>query len=197
MELLPHEDSWFSFYFNDQPATGFENIRITVQNGPQERFVGIQYRDTSGIIVSTPIGAEYEIPEDLPESWLNRIGLYHIINPDPYMLINSTNALIQALPSGVLHHTLTNDNTSNILDPIYDDEAIRTGRGRSVNETIQVVDCDGEECLYHLGYLFKKQSYTKASLDTRQTFNASDLQKKGKEIENRLLKRFYFPGLND
>ncbi len=40
LELRPHTDNWFSLYLNDQPAPGFVNLRITVQAGEQERFVG-------------------------------------------------------------------------------------------------------------------------------------------------------------
>lgn len=194
LEMLPHEDNWFSFYLDGQPVAGLENIRIIVKNGAQERFVGLQYRDASGSIYSEAIGCEYQIPDEPPLEWMDRVGRYSIINPDPYMLVD-TNFLIQTLPSGVMYYTIPNF-SSNVLDPIYEDEAIRTGRGRNVNETIQVVDCDGEECLYHLGYLLKKQSDIMASPDVRGTFSASDLHKKGKEIESKLIQRFRFPGLS-
>lgn len=101
-------------------------------------------------------------------------------------------ALIQVLPSGAMHY-INPDFSSNVLDPIFEDEAVRTGLGRNVNETIQVVDCDGGECLYHLGYLLKKQTIAMPLPDTRGTFSASDLQKKGQEVERKLIQRFRFP----
>lgn len=193
LELLPHEDNWFSLYLNGQPAPGFENLRVIVKDGAQERFVGSQSRDANGSIYTIPIGREYQIPDQLPPEWMERVGRYNIINPDPYMLIDG-NASIQILPSGVMYHTIPNF-SSNVLDPIYENEAIRTGLGRNVNETIQVVDCDGEQCLYHLGLLFKKDSDVQASPEIRGAFSASDLHKKGKEMESELIQRFRFPGL--
>lgn len=194
LELLPHEDNWFSLYQNGQPAAGFENFRIIVKNGGRERFVGAQIRDANGSIYSEAMGCEYQIPDELPPEWMNRVGRYSIINPDPYMFIDA-NASIQTLPSGAMYYIISND--FKVLDPIYEDEAITTGLGRNINVTIQVVDCEGEECLYYLGYLLKKESDIKASPDTLGTFNASDLQKKGKEIESKLIQRFRFdcPGL--
>ena len=192
LELLPHADDWFSFYLNGQPAPGFENTRIIVKNGAQERFAGIQVREANGLIFSEAMGCEYEIPDELPPGWLKRVGQYRIINPDPYMLID-TPASIEALPSGGMYYSIP-DIGSYVLDPIFDDEAIRTGRGRNVNETIQVVDCGGEECLYQLGFLFKKQSDIMALPSTEPEVRESDLQKKGKEIERKLIQRFRFHG---
>ncbi len=139
------------------------------------------------------MGCEYEIPDELPPEWVNRVGQYSIINPDSYMPFDMISIL--TLPSGVLYHTLPNS-LSTVLDPIYEDEAIRTGRGRNLNGTIQVVDCNGEECLYHLGYLFKKQSDIKASPDSRRIVSTFDLNNKGREIEKNLIRRFRFPGLS-
>jgi CubicO group peptidase (beta-lactamase class C family) len=191
LELLPHKDDWFSLYLNGQPAPGFINIRIIVKNLARKRFAGLQIRTASGLIYSSSIGCEYQIPDEPPPEWTNRVGQYNVINPDPYMLVDM-DALIQVLPSGAMYY-INPDVSSNVLDPIFEDEAVRTGLGRNINETIQVVDCDGGECLYHLGYLLKKQ--TIATLpDTRGTFSASDLQKKGREVERKLIQRFRFPG---
>ena len=126
--------------------------------------------------------------------WTERVGQYSIINPDPYMAIGG-DVLIQMLPSGVMYCTIPNF-SSNVLDPIFEDEAIRTGLGRYANETIQVVDCGGEQCLYSLGYLLKKVTDAKASPEIRGAFSTSDLHKKGKEMESELIQRFRFPGLN-
>ena len=127
LELLPHEDNWFSFCLNGQPAPGFENLRVIVKNGAQEGFVGLQIRDANGSIYTQPIGREYQVPDELRPEWTERVGQYSIINPDPYMLIDGS-ASIQILPSGVMYHTIPNF-SSNVLDPIYEDEAIKTGLG--------------------------------------------------------------------
>lgn len=193
-ELKPHADNWFSLYLDDQPAPGFENLRITVKNGERERFVGEWLRDSSGPLLASAIGCEYEIPEELPPEWVNRVGQYSVINPDSYAPYD-LDASVLILPSGVLYYTIPNI-LSVVLDPIYEDEAILTGRGRNLNQTIQVVDCNGEECLYCLGYLFKKQSDVKASPENRQMVSPFDLKNKGREIEKELTRRFRFPGLN-
>ncbi len=192
LELLPHEDDWFSLYLNGQPAPGFENIRIIVKNFAGKRFAGLQIHTASGLINSSSIGCEYQIPDKLPPEWMNRVGQYNVINPDPYMSFDLDGALIQVLPSGAMYYA-DPAFLASILDPIFEDEAVRTGLGRNINETIQVVDCNGGECLYHLGYLLKKQTIAMTPPDTRETFNASDLQKKGQEVERKLIQRFRFP----
>jgi CubicO group peptidase (beta-lactamase class C family) len=185
LELKPHQDGWFSFYLNDQPVPELENIRITVKNGVQERFVGIQVYDESGTILSMPFGCEYQIPEEIPPKWKNRVGAYRIINPD-WNIPNDYTVSIQALPPGVL----TVDGI--VLDPIFDDQAVRMGLGRGFNETVQVVDCDGDECLYYRGYLLKKQSGQKRSLDNRPITGPSDLKRIGLELEKKLARGFSF-----
>jgi hypothetical protein len=79
-----------------------------------------------------------------------------------------------------------------VLDPIFDDQAIRMGLGRGVNDTVQVVDCDGGECLYFRGYLLKKQSDQKRALDNRQITGPSDLKHKVIELKKKLTRRFSF-----
>ena len=85
LELKPHADNWYSLFLNDQPATGFENWRITVksitaENGERKRIVGLQMPRPSGVF-SEPFGREYNPPEELPYEWKNRAGEYRIINP--------------------------------------------------------------------------------------------------------------------
>jgi CubicO group peptidase (beta-lactamase class C family) len=190
LELKPHRDNWFSFYLNDQLASGFENLRITVKNSAKGRFIGIQYRDESGTVLSSPEGFEFEIPDELPLNWMNRVGQYSIINPDSY---TDAHVLIQVLPPGVLSHGIGDDQYT-VLDPIFEDQAVRTGLGRNINETIQVIDCNGEECLYHLGYVFQKQSELKTSSNNRSIISSFNLENKGREIEKKLIRRFHFPG---
>jgi CubicO group peptidase (beta-lactamase class C family) len=166
LELKPHQDNWFSLYLKDQPAPGFENWRITVKritdkNGARKRIVGLQMPKPSGVFPE-PFGCEYKIPKELSPEWKKRVGAYRIINPDSYsssMIPLGTNVSIQEQPPGVLHRSFLHGNRplSSVIDPIFNDQAVKTGLGRNVNETIQVVDCGGEECLYHLGYLYKKQ----------------------------------------
>ena len=197
LELKPHADNWFSFYLNDKPAPEFENLRIIVKNGAQGRFLGLQYRYESGAMISVPEGCEYEIPDELPLKWMNRVGQYSIINPDSYSdMFIDTNVSLQVLSPGVLFHGVADDQLT-VLDPIFEDQAVRMGLGRNVNETIQVVDCDGKECLYHLGYLFQKQSDEKTSPDNRPIISPFDLEKKSREIKQKLIRRFRFPGLSD
>ena len=69
LELLPHEDDWFSLYLNGQPAPGFENIRIIVKNFAGKRFAGLQIHTASGLIYSSSIGCEYRIPDELPSAF--------------------------------------------------------------------------------------------------------------------------------
>jgi CubicO group peptidase (beta-lactamase class C family) len=189
-ELKPHADNWFSLYQNNQPAPGYENLRITIKNGKRERYVGIQSYDTNGVIISIPEGSEYEIPDELPSEWLNRVGLYSVINADSE-IFSDLLVSIQVLQPGVLSYAVTADSTT-VLDALYEDEAIRRGRGRTINETIQVVDCNAEECLYHLGFLLKKQPATTLSTQSRKVVGSDDQKKKGEEIEKLLMRRFRF-----
>jgi CubicO group peptidase (beta-lactamase class C family) len=189
-ELKPHADNWFSVYQNDQPIPGYENIRITVKNGKHERFVGIQRYGANGSISSSPEGVEYEIPEELPTEWLNRVGLYSVINGDSDDS-SLPIASIQVLRPGVLSFTLLGEfstvlgaemsGTSYLLDTVNEDEAIRVGRGRSINETIQVVDCGAEECLYQLGLLMKKLPDPSASAYRQGVFSTNDIKKEGED----------------
>jgi hypothetical protein len=190
LELKPHQDGWFSFYLNDQPVPELENMRITVKKGAKGRFVGIQYRSESGGIFSKPFGCEYQIPQEIPPKWKNRVGEYRIINPD-WNIPDDFTVSIQVLPSGILTFT------GLVLDPIFDDQAVRMGLGRGVNDTVQVVDCDGGECLYFRGYLLKKQSDQKRAIDNRQITGPSDLKQKLLEMEKKPARRFSFPDLND
>jgi len=86
--------------------------------------------------------------------------------------------------------------SSIVLDPISKDEAIRTGQGRNINETIQVVDCNGEECLYSLGYVLKKVSDLAVSTYAQKAAGLQDLEKKGREIEKKLIRSDRFQELN-
>lgn len=188
IELKPHQDGWFSFYLNDQPVPELEDVRITVKKGAQARFVGIQYRDPSGAVFSDPFGCEYAIPEEIPSKWIKRVGEYRIINPD-WNIPDDFRISIQVEPPGVL----TFDGL--VLDPIFDDQAVRMGLGRGFNDTVQVVDCDGEECLYFRGYLLKKQSDEEGAAESRQMVGPSDLEKTRSELKKRLIRRFRFPDL--
>jgi CubicO group peptidase (beta-lactamase class C family) len=192
LELMPHADNWYSLYLDNQPAPGFDNLRITVKNGEYERFVGIQHHSTDGVIFSEPEGSEYEIPEKLSPEWANRVGFYRITNPDAD-ITGDPLILIHLLSPSVMSFTV--DSSSAVLDPIYNDEAIRTGRGRNINETIQVVDCNGEECLYWLGYLLKKQSILSPLTSSQKSFSPNDLILKGREIEEELIRGNRSPGL--
>lgn len=186
LELKPHADNWMSLYLNNQPAPGLEHLRITVRNGEHERYMGIEDRRPNGAIISMPEGSEYEIPEEPSPEWANRVGWYRIINPDSDMF-GDPDISIQFLHSGVLGYTVEGG-SSTVLDPIHEDEAIRTGRGRNINETIQVVDCNGEQCLYWLGYLLRKVSDLTASTYAQKAASLQDLEKKGREIEKKLFR---------
>jgi CubicO group peptidase (beta-lactamase class C family) len=190
-ELKPHADNWFSLYQNNQPAPGYENLRITIKNGKRERFVGVQYYDTNGVIISSPEGSEYEIPDELPPEWLDRVGWYSVINGGDSEVSSDPVVSIQVLQPGVLSYAVIADSTT-VLDALYEDEAIRRGRGRNINETIQIVDCNAEECLNHLGFLLKKQPDTTLSTYSRKVVSSDDQNKKGKEIEKMLMRRSRF-----
>jgi hypothetical protein len=184
LELKPHADNWFSIYLNDQPAPGFENLRATVKNGEYERFMGFQFHGGNGVVVSMPEGSEYEIPEELSPEWTNRIGRYRIINPDSN-IIGDPEISIRLQNPGVLTYSVQ-DFKSTVLDAIQEDEAINTGRGRNINETIQVVDCNGEPCLYQRGYLLKKQPEPALSIYAQQAATPREMKRIGKEIEEKL-----------
>jgi CubicO group peptidase (beta-lactamase class C family) len=199
-ELKPHADDWFSLYKDNHPAPGFENLRITVKNGEHERFVGIQYYDNNAIAGSVAQGSEYVIPDELPPEWLNRVGWYSIINSD--LVDSSLPAVsIQLLRPGVLSYTVRGETLSflgdaesdltYVLDAINEDEAIRIGRGRNINDTIQVVDCGPGECLYHLGFLLKKLSDTSVSTFSERVPGNDDLKKKGNELKKKLFRNIH------
>jgi CubicO group peptidase (beta-lactamase class C family) len=190
-ELLPHGDDWYSFYLNDQPYPDFEGLRITVRQGREERFMGIEVRDQVGDISSSAFGAEYTIPEEVDSAWINRMGQYEVVNPDPVMDIFSEFTLDRD-ESGIIY--MTSDLNSNVIDPIFEDEAIIIGRGSGTNETIQVVDYQGEEHLKYSGFLYKKRPMQLApdkNQDSRvdasgiqemESESATDIQLEGGEI---------------
>jgi hypothetical protein len=205
-ELKPHADNWYSLYQNNLPVQGLENVRITVKDGKHERFVGIQYYDSNGISGSVPEGTEYEVPDELSPDWLNRVGWYSIINSDSDDP-NAPAVSIQVLGTGVLGYTVRVESISildaeagdltYVLDAVNEDQAIRTGRGRNINDTIQVVDCYPEECLYHLGLLLQKQSDASVSSYRRRVPDTDELKRKGENIKKALIRRLRFSTRDD
>ncbi|MBN1982876.1 MAG: beta-lactamase family protein [Chitinivibrionales bacterium] len=155
LQCIPHTDNWFSIYDNGIPLPQAGGIRFGVQKMGAEKIFAIEIRDTNGAIYCMSQGVEYNVPLTPNPQWQARQANYVITNPDSLMFIDSVFTLTQ-FPGNVFY-IFQSGGFISVLDPINDFEGQCIGRGRNVNQTIQMVDHDNQRQLYFLGYYFKTQ----------------------------------------
>ena len=104
--------------------------------------------------------AEKINPSPLPNTWLNMLGRYQIVNPDPngslqdIILSSEMNVLVLRYKSPLWHA----GEAKLYLTPRSETEAVTLGIGRSSGETMRVIDIDGETGLIFWGYKMMKKS---------------------------------------
>lgn len=141
--LIPNEDDLLS-------VEGIPNFRLFIDNINGEKIIALE----SGSLISA-IGKEY-IKEEIPESWINRVGEYKCINASD--ILGQEDIYIYCVyEDGIL--LLSNKDSAAmgiVISPINDTEAIKVGLGRGMGETVYIRTIDGEEYIDNLGLLFEK-----------------------------------------
>jgi hypothetical protein len=100
-----------------------------------------------------------KVPEEpVPQVWLDRVGRYELVNPDPGFPL--TDAELK-LRDGHLCMSYRLPKLSRALiqvplRPISDTEAIILGLGRSRGETLRAIEVDGEERLRWSGFIGRR-----------------------------------------
>ncbi len=104
-------------------------------------------------------------PVEISEKWKNRIGTYEIMNVNfeeyskiaqRFLLKSASVKFDEKTGFLLLSMKMMGQNMALPLNPIHDTEAINFGVGRSMGETIRVVEKDGSEVIMFSGYELKK-----------------------------------------
>jgi hypothetical protein len=127
--------------FSRARVAGHEIVKATI-NG-QEQLVG-----------------ELINPVPIPEVWQNLVGEYELVNAgDDAVLIDKVRV---QQDNGLLlvEYTMplfSDKRMSLAIMPLSDSEALISGLGRGMGETIRIVNVGGEEMFQYSGYLFRKK----------------------------------------
>ena len=98
-------------------------------------------------------------PVPVPEKWLRRVGEYEITNPGDDLFVPDRHRLRYA--DGLLFLDYF-DPTAELsavtfaLLPVSDTEAVISGLGRNMGETIRAITINGKEALSYSGYILKR-----------------------------------------
>lgn len=96
--------------------------------------------------------------EPVPQVWLDRVGRYEVVNPDPGFPL--TDAVLKLRDGHLcMSYRLPELSAARVqvpLRPISDTEAIVLGLGRTRGETLRAISVDGEERLRYSGYIGRK-----------------------------------------
>lgn len=94
----------------------------------------------------------------IPDSWRRREGDYENTNMGYDIIFIEEPSLVVEDGLLIFSGKIMGERISNILYPLDDEEAIITGLGRHMRETVRAVkDENGDELLLYSGYLMKKQ----------------------------------------
>ncbi len=101
-------------------------------------------------------------PSPISEVWQNRLGNYEVINgnPDFSMFLGDVQLKFDEDQGTLVFDImlpLFDSQRAFPMKTLSDTEAITIGVGRSCGESVSVVEVDGEEHLFYLGYLMKKK----------------------------------------
>jgi CubicO group peptidase (beta-lactamase class C family) len=152
-DLIPYPDGWLGI---DRRALG--SLPAAMRPLGQMRFQ-TQVIEGREVVVAkkgekqTVIGEKIP-PEPVPEVWLQRVGKYELLNPDPQFPLTEPEVKVQ---DGHLcmSYKLPRLSSSTIqvpLRPISDTEAIILGLGRTRGETLRAITVDGVERLRYSGF---------------------------------------------
>lgn len=159
MDLIPHPDGWFGVTAGDVGS-----LPASVEPLTRMRF---QTRHIGGrdVVIADTGKGEVVIGEKVPTSpippeWLDRLGTYEVINPDPGFPIRDLQlnlndgklCLSYAMP------VLSDGRIQMPVQTVSEDAGIILGLGRTRGETVRIVDGDGEPLLRWSGYLARKMT---------------------------------------
>jgi CubicO group peptidase (beta-lactamase class C family) len=99
-------------------------------------------------------------PVPIPEAWHKRVGEYEIVNAGADATLVERIRLRQDNGLLVVEYAMplfTAGRMTLALEPLSDREALISGLGRGMGETIQAVTVDGVEMLRYSGYLLRKR----------------------------------------
>ena len=157
-DLIPYPNGWFGasqdalaeFPRSLKPLgqMRFRSERI----GDREVVVG-QFKDKK-ILIGEKVPAT-----EVPETWLQRVGDYEVLNPDRQFPVTEPRLKMQdgQLCMSYKMPRLSDKTIQVPLRPISDSEAIVLGIGRSRGETLRAVTVDGEEALRYSGFVGQKR----------------------------------------
>ena len=114
---------------------------LTASDGKQEMLVG-----------------EKIAPAPIPPAWQQRIGRYEIVDSDEDALLIADLSLREQDGLLIVEYTMpefSKVKISMVMQPLSDNEAIISGLGRGMGETVQVVNDNGAERLVYAGYHLK------------------------------------------
>jgi CubicO group peptidase (beta-lactamase class C family) len=156
-DLIPYPNGWFGLGDNAlgslprglkplaamrfrTEAIGGREV-VVARNGEERIIIGEKVPDTP-----------------VPQVWLDRVGHYELLNPDPdFPLVEPRLKLRDGhLCMSYRLPKLSSARIEVPLRPISDTEAIILGLGRTRGETLRVVDSGGEERLRYSGFIGRK-----------------------------------------
>jgi hypothetical protein len=163
VDLIPHEDGTFSIDFK---LLGFIPVNVPFFEIIEASFHEIEGKSYMGYKfggVTIGVAAKFE-PEAVPDVWQKRTGKYTIIDEkgkpdkDSQMFLQKA-GLTHDSRTGLfmLELVIQGSKTEIPLSFINDNEAVTTGDGRNLGETVMAVDKGGETYIYYSGLTFKRK----------------------------------------
>ncbi|MDJ0863317.1 MAG: serine hydrolase domain-containing protein [Gammaproteobacteria bacterium] len=159
LDLIPYPDGWF----------GIKQRSIDALPPSHRVFGELRFRtrmiDGKEVIVAERDGQEMLLgekvrPAPVPKAWLDRVGSYELMNPDPEFPLEEPRLWYEQGNLGMSYRMplLSNRTVRVPLRPISATEAVILGLGRTRGETLRAVQHNGEERLRYSGYIGRKQS---------------------------------------
>jgi CubicO group peptidase (beta-lactamase class C family) len=114
---------------------------LTASDGKQEMLVG-----------------EKIMPIPIPAAWQQRVGPYEFVDSDEDALLIADLSLREQDGLLIVEYTMpefSKEKISMVMQPLSDSEAIISGLGRGMGETVRVVNDNGVERLVYAGYHLK------------------------------------------
>ena len=156
-DLIPYPDGWFGIggdSSGDLPPV----MRPLAKMRFQGRRIG--GRD---VVVAQHGDREILLGERValvavPQSWLNRVGRYEILNPDLQFPLTDAELMLNDGQLFISYRmpVLSPKSIRLPVQPISDAEAIILGLGRTRGETLRAIDMAGGERLRYSGFLGRK-----------------------------------------
>jgi CubicO group peptidase (beta-lactamase class C family) len=156
-DLIPYPNGWFGL---DDDARGLLPQSMHPLAAMTFRTERIDGRE---VVVARHGDKQVLIGEKvpdapIPEVWLQRVGHYQLLNPDPGFPLTEPRLKVQdgQLCMSYRLPKLSGARVQVPLRPISDTEAIILGLGRTRGETLRAFTLNGEERLRYSGYVGRK-----------------------------------------